>query len=65
MSDNTKPAAATTTTSSPQPERHPSRKRYEPPRILSREALEAMAATCPGGTSRGKPNAAICGIAKS
>ena len=65
MSDNPKPAPATTTANSPPPERQAPRKRYEPPRILSRETLEAMAATCPGGTSRGKANSAVCGIAKS
>ena len=32
------------------------RKRYEPPRILSREPLEAMAALCsPRGIAKGNP----------
>lgn len=34
----------------------PARKRYEPPRILSREPLEAMAALCtPRGVAKGNP----------
>lgn len=66
MSDNDKPAEATATTNSTQSERPTSRKPYEPPRILSREPLEAMAATCPGGSvSRGKPNTSVCGVARS
>ena len=40
------------------------RKPYERPRIISREPLEAMAATCPT-TGRGKANTSVCGIARS
>jgi hypothetical protein len=41
------------------------RRPYAPPRILSREPLEAMAATCPPGIGRGKAGAGICGIVRS
>jgi hypothetical protein len=44
--------------------KEPPRKPYERPRILSREPLEAMAATCTAN-ARGKPNARVCGVAKS
>lgn len=33
----------------------PKKRSYEPPRILSREPLEAVAAVCRGGTSKGNP----------
>jgi hypothetical protein len=32
-----------------------SKKRYEPPAILSREPLEVMAALCSGGTAKTNP----------
>jgi hypothetical protein len=37
----------------------PQRKRYTPPRIISREPLEAMAAIC-RPTPPSKTNAAVC-----
>ena len=36
----------------------PAKKPYEPPRILSREPLEAVAGVCSGGTS--KSNLILC-----
>ncbi len=35
--------------------KRPEKKRYEKPRILTREPLEAVAAVCSGGTSKGSP----------
>ena len=31
------------------------KKPYEPPRIIGREPLEAVAAVCSGGTAKGNP----------
>lgn len=45
MTDDTQPLRATVDA--------PAKKPYEPPRILSRESLEAVAAVCRGGTSKG------------
>ena len=41
--------------------RHPERRRYEPPRILYREPLEAMAAVC-SPTPPAKGSVAFCSL---
>lgn len=46
------------TTPPESPPAEPEKRPYEPPRILSREPLEAVAAICRGGTS--KVNAIQC-----
>ena len=33
----------------------PARRPYEPPRIIGREPLEAVAAVCSGGTAKANP----------
>lgn len=50
--------------STPKTENGSPRKPYDRPRILSREPLEAMAATCTA-SARGKANKSVCGVAKS
>jgi hypothetical protein len=47
MTDETQPI--------PKATEKPAKKRYEPPRILSMEPLEAIAAVCRGGTSKNNP----------
>jgi hypothetical protein len=48
------------------PPGHPRKKTYERPRILSREPLEAMAATCtPPPSGFGKANTVVCSRGKS
>lgn len=40
----------------------PVRKAYEPPQILSREPLEALANVCAGATSKAVPEEMPCNI---